>query len=345
MYARFVLPKDIDRPMKKSCQRIGIVRLMCGAFAFVCDPSLADPIDDLIAAIRESVKNDAAKITPAYAAMINFESEPNISSSTLWIDTAQETDDKLKVVKFPMRYEFDLTESGWKPFAQATLAKLSYEQTQDLSGVLTAGEAVSPTWDSYSATLGGGVRIPIAHGWSILPAIDGGYAHLSNETEYSGQFSNTILKPAFEGIISDWSADAWLLNGHLALQYRGYIRKLDIDAKLSYTLSHTESFSSTSEFQEFSESFQTISLKIEGTHPLGISPMDYPLSIIGRLGNSTFLGENRDELEFTYLNEVGLSLQADISKHGLPVKKLSLGTMALLGDNVLGWSILFGYRF
>ena len=345
MYARFVLPKDIDKPMKMGCQCIGIVGFMCGTVAFVCDASLADPIDDLIAAIRESVKNDAAKITPAYAAMINFESEPNISSSTLWIDTAQETDDKLKVIKLPMRYEFDLTVSGWKPFAQATLAKLSYEQTQDLSGVLTPGEAVNPTWDSYSVTLGGGVRIPIDQSWSILPAIDGGYAHLSNDTEYSGQFSNTIIKPALQGVVYDWSADAWLVNGHITLQYRGQIRKLDVDAKLSYTLSHTESFSSTSEFQEFSESFQTISLKIEGTYPLGISLMDYPLSIITRLGNSTFLGENRGELDFTYLNEVGLSLQTDISRHDLPVKKLSLGGMALLGDNVWGWSILFGYRF
>jgi hypothetical protein len=306
---------------------------------------LADPIDDLINLLRESVKNDAARITPAYAAMINFESEPNISSSTLWVDTAAETNDRLKVIKLPMRYEFDLTSSGWKPFAQATLAKLSYEQTQDLSNVLGAGEAIRPTWESYSATLGGGVRIPIVQGWSILPAIDGGYAHLSNETAYSGQFSNTILKPALEGIVSDWSADAWLLNGHLVVQYQGQVRKFDIDAKLSYTLSHTESFSSTSEFQEFSESFQTVSLKFESAHPLGLSLLGYPLSLIGRLGNSTFLGENRSELEFTYLNEFGLSLQADISRHDLPVKKLSLGSMALLGDNVWGWSILFGYRF
>lgn len=78
--------------MKKGLHHICDIGYLYTAVALASDVSLANPIDELIAIIRDSVKNDAAKIAPAYAAIINYESEPNISSSTLWIDSALETD-------------------------------------------------------------------------------------------------------------------------------------------------------------------------------------------------------------------------------------------------------------
>lgn len=249
--------------------------------------------------------------------------------------------DELSVTKFPLRYEFDLTGRGWKPFVQATLAKLKLEQTYQVFDV----EKIKPEWESYSASLGGGVRIPFGDGWSILPAADFGWASLSNDVHYSGEIGNNFLRPVFDEILFDWSADAWLANAHLAVQYQGTLDKLEVDAKLSGTLSHIETYRATTDLQEFDADIGTISLKVDGTYPLGASLAGHPLSLIGHLGGSTLVGPNRDALGFTYHYEAGLSLQADISRHGLPVSKVSLGAMGLWGDNVEGWSFLFGYKF
>ena len=131
----------------------------------------------------------------------------------------------------------------------------------------------------------------------------------------------------------------------LALQYLGPIGAIDLNAKLSYTLSHIQSYRTTTELQSFRENISTISLKLAATYPLGISLWHYPLSLVGNIGNSSFAGDNRDAMGFTTISEAGLSLQWDISKHSLPVKKLSVGGMGLWGDNIKGWSLLFNYSY
>jgi hypothetical protein len=298
-----------------------------------------DALNELRNAERQLIRS--SDVGTGYAAIINFASEPNISSSTLWIDHGLPNNDELSVTKFPLRYEFDLTGRSWKPFVQGTLAKLKLEQTYPVF----EGEKIKPEWTSYSASIGGGVRIPLTEGWSVLPAAEVGYASLSSDVRYTGEVGKTFLQPVLDEILFDWSVDAWLANGHLALQYQGSLRDLEIDAKLSGTLSHIESFRTTTDLQEFSEDIGTLSFKVDGTYPLGISLAGHPLSVIGHLGSSTLVGGNRDVLGFTYINEAGLSLQADVSRHGLPVSKVSLGAMALWGDNVKGWSMLFGYKF
>ncbi len=318
---------------------LGVVLLASLATA----TSSVQAADDGFAALRDAYSRVIASsdIAATYTAMINFAAEPNISSSTLWIDNGQQNDDKLKVTKLPLRYEFDLTGRGWKPFVQATLANLTLDETISLLGT----EQVKSEWTSYSATLGGGVRIPLAEGWSVLPAMDFGYASLSNDVKYTGPIGNTFLRPLFDQILFDWSADAWLANGHLAVNYLASFRKLDIDATLSGTLSHIESFRTTTDLQTFRKDFGTLSFKIDGAYPLGVSVGGAPLSVVGHLGSSTFVGGKRDTLGFPYINEAGVSLQADISKHHLLASKLSLGAMGLWGDNVKGWSLLLGYKF
>jgi hypothetical protein len=70
-----------------------------------------------------------------------------------------------------------------------------------------------------------------------------------------------------------------------------------------------------------------------------------PLSWIFHAGNNTFVGPNHNALDFTYLFELGFSLKADISRKDWMIKSVSLGAMGITGDNVNGWSILFGYHF
>jgi len=100
----------------------------------------------------------SAHLSSAYAAIINFSAEPNISSSHLWIDKGSADESQMRITKFPLRHEFKLKHHKWKPMVQATLARLRLEGTLDLD----PSNRIEPEWESYSATIGGGIRIPLS---------------------------------------------------------------------------------------------------------------------------------------------------------------------------------------
>lgn len=310
---------------------------MSPSFCYILTGALLLFSSHTFAQLNETIR--AAHLSSAYASIINFSYEPDISSSHLWIDDNSADSARMTVTKFPLRHEFKLKKHAWKPVVQATLARLKLDQTVDLD----PDNSIDSEWESYSATLGGGVRIPLSKDWSILPAFDAGYAHLKNEADYYGLLSNT-LKPELEGKLFDWTADAWIVSGHLNLYYTHLYGKLTIDAHAGGTLGHIQSYDTTHALQEFSETIGTVHLKLDGTYPLGLSIAGDPLSVVGHLGNNTIVTEQHSDL-ISSIYETGLSLQADITRHGLPVKKVGLGAKFLWGNEVIGWSIITSFRF
>jgi hypothetical protein len=136
-----------------------------------------------------------------------------------------------------------------------------------------------------------------------------------------------------------------MANTHLSVIHTNRFRDLSLSAWLSGTASYINSFDSTSEFQEFSETVGTISLKAEAAHPLGISLWHNPLDGVLQLGHSTFLTDENASLGFMHLNEAGITVRMDIRQYGLPIRQAGLGAMVLFGDHVSGWKILYVYRF
>jgi hypothetical protein len=277
-----------------------------------------------------------------YAALINFASEPSISSSHLWIDDGLREKTRLGVTKFPLYHEFKLKNHEWRPFIQVTFGYLKMDQK---IGILNNTETVSPTWKSYSVSSGGGVHIPLSEHWSILPAGDVGYARLRNKVHYNGPVGNSVLKPVLEGKLFDWFADTWLMNAHLSLKYEKKFEKLEVTSSVGGTYSYIQSFDSTSSFQDIRENVGSIHIKADGTYPLGLSPWGNPLFVVGHIGNTTLVGKNRNALGFSSVNEVGLSLLVDFSQYEWKVKRLSIGLMGLWGNDVYGWSLLTTYSF
>jgi hypothetical protein len=294
--------------------------------------------DSVMAAIEDTIR--AAHLSSAYAAIINFSTEPDISASHLWVDRGSPDELYMRVSKLPLRHEFKLKTHKWKPVVQATVSRLKMEQTLHFD----SSNWVDSEWTTYGATLGGGVRIPLSKDWSLLPAIDGGYAHLKNDADYFGSLSDA-LKPILNGKLFEWNADAWLLNGHLALFYNHTFGKLVIDAHMGGTVGHIASYDTTHAVQEFSETISTLSIKMDCAYPLGIAIADDPLFIVGRLGNSTILTDLENDIGISSVYETGLMLQADIARHGLPIKKIGIGAMILWGEDLIGWSLRTSYKF
>lgn len=282
----------------------------------------------------------SGNLAAGYAGMINFAAEPDISAAKLRIEEPTGPDDTLRVLKFPLRHEFQLEDKSWKPIIQSTLSRFTLEATVPISST----EDIHTKWTAYSATLGGGARIPLSKHWSILSAADAGYAYLKNEADY-GPIGDEFLKPVLTGKLFDWEAHAWMLNAHLALLYNQMFHSLEIDAHLSGTASHISSFKTTSDLQQFEENIGTLSFKIDATHPLGFSIGRYPIYGVGHYGHSSLIGDSSTNLGFSHLNEAGFSFKADIEHHGIPISSVSLGAMVLWGNNVSGWKILTGYRF
>lgn len=175
-------------------------------------PAIAQSgLDEIIAQIRRQAIQEVGpdRLGAGYAAMMNFAAAPDISAATYYIDSASADDPTLNVFKIPLRHEFTLEGRDSKPFVQASFGYLDYEATLDF----LPQESIKADWKSYGGLLGLGVNAPLSEQLSFVPAIDLGLVRLESSADYRGSIANTILKPAFRGVVFDWDADAYLVGG------------------------------------------------------------------------------------------------------------------------------------
>jgi hypothetical protein len=279
----------------------------------------------------------------AYASIINFAVNPDISAATYYVDAGDldASDPELNVFRLPLRHVFELDSRGWRPFVEANLAYQSYQF--DFAAFDT--ERVDTEWQTYGGTLTGGVEIAASEQLTLVPAVTLGLVHLENDANYTGPRSNLLLQPALEGLVFDWDADAWLVGASLAADYRRGLRNFELSIHGSLTHNYIETYDSSSGLIEFDSQATTFALQAETIHPTTMTAWGYPLALVASLGNTTFIGSDRDALGFEYFFEAGLALEADVSSKEWPVKKLRLGASAIYGPDVKGWSLILGYRF
>lgn len=77
--------------------------------------------------------------------------------------------------------------------------------------------------------------------------------------------------------------------------------------------------------------------------PTSLSIGKYPVALVGLLGNTSFFGSQNDALGFDSFFETGLALELAVSASGWKLKILRFGAKAILGSDVNGWSLIFGY--
>ncbi len=280
-----------------------------------------------------------------YGALMNFSAEPMLSSATYIVDEENGGDHTINVYKIPLRHEFDLNQYGCSSFIEGRMGYLKMKTDYFFEEEGNTLKIVDSKWETYSGTVGGGFSFPMGAGFSFMPAIYGGIAYLKNSSSYHGELANVFLKPVFDGLGFNWNTSATLLNAIATIQYAGTVDTFRINGELSYSFDYIDTFNESSSYQKFVTDSSVIALKANLSHPLGFAVSGLPLSWVFHAGNSTFVGANRDVMGFNYFNELGLSIKADTTQKKWPVQNLSLGIMGILGNNVKGWSILFGYTF
>ncbi len=307
----------------------------------------ATELDAIIASTRayEEKLLKPSLMGAGYGALMNFSAEPALSSATYVVDDGNDKDHSINVYKIPLRHDFDLNQYGMGSFIEGRLGYLKMNIDYFLVEKEQSLKIVGSKWETCSGTLGGGLSFPMGAGFSFIPAIYGGIAYLKNSSSYHGELANVFLKPVFDGLGFNWNTSATLLNGIATIQYADTIDTFLLNGELSYSFDYIDTFNESSSYQKFVTDSSVITFKANLSHPLGFAVSGLPLSWVIHAGNSTFIGANRNVMGFNYFNELGFSIKADTAQKKWSVQNISLGFMGILGNNIQGWSILFGYSF
>ncbi len=281
---------------------------------------------------------DFRSLGSGYAHLVSFEAEPEIAAATFTIDSddPDNSDTDLNTIKIPLYREFDSDTKAWSWYAQGTLSYLDMESSSSIEPVPELRETIGQEWTAYGGIVETGLIFPLGSGFSVATGLGLGVSRLENEANFSSDIFEDILAPLLEGRLYNWETNASIARGSLGLRYDQEHGNYRLKGSAHFSYSYIDSFGESRDFAGFSDHAGTVTLKLDVRHPLNVQLREKPLEIIGHIGNTSFVGSNRDELGFEYFNEIGLSLGRE---------KLTLGLLAVLGDEVDGWTLIFNYDY
>lgn len=281
----------------------------------------------------------AKKLGGGYAAIINFAENPDITTARYYIDDPRGDDPTLRVVRLGGRHEFKLQNHNWVPFVQVIVPY----QTLDAGLTIGTNGTVRSTWSALGAVFSTGLTMPATERLRISPALSWGYVRLENKADYSGNVA--AVKPLLKGILFDWASDAWVAGASIEADYNRPVgaKLLTVHAGATHNL--IETFDTPRGQVEFSSYATTLSLKSELTSPTRHKMMGNPLAVVTMMGATAFIGPNRDQLGFDSFMDAGLALETDLTQHGWRVKKVRIGAKGIYGEDVIGWSAIFSWKF
>lgn len=295
----------------------------------------ATDLDEIRDQLQEGIGNSS--IGAAYAQMLNFFVEPDISASKL---SADDTD--YDVFKVPLQFELPMAQSNWRLAIRATLSHAKADAIDDTG----AFGIVDSEWQADSGQLGAGLIMPVNDDWSGFVGAEFGISRLENKADYlEGGPSQELPPEIADGILFNWDTNARVSGLTGGLSYAKKIAdKYPLNVRGRYTFSHISSYSESRDLPSFSENTGTFSLKADLIHPYGIAIADLPVFGKVHIGGTAFTGNNRNALGFTHFYELGYSVGLDISRLGYRVKSLNIGYQWIQGRDVDGYSVLLGWE-
>jgi hypothetical protein len=317
-------------------------------YAIICFHSLIATIPGsaeqaVIDEIREAAiqQLSSENLGSGYGALINFSVNPDISTATYYVESEGVNEPTINVYRLPLRYIFELDNSAWSPLVQANFDYLITTAGFDI----TEGESIDAEWRIFGGSIMFGVEIPVGKNLKVIPVIDGGLMRMESRADYNGTLSNLIVKPAFDGLFFNWDVDAWVIGAGLGVDYRRTLKNVDFNASGSLSYNYIETYDASNDLLEFDSQVTTFDINVDTVFPTGMSIFAFPLAVVVTLGNTTFLGPNRDGTGFEYFFEGGLSLEANLSEKNWNLRTLRLGLKGIYGKDVTGWSLILGYQF
>lgn len=333
-----------------SKQHRGAVRLIVAVaryVAFFCCllPAVVNAqSDDDIDAIRQQIaeNHDFQKIGAGYGAVVSFAVNPDVTTAKFLPDaTPGIIDPSVAVFRAPYRHLFNKDSDGSRPFIQGVIAY----QTVEAGLEVAENELIDARWRTLGIAGSGGMEIPLGDHLVVLPAVTVGYGHIDNDASYTGAIAESVLQPAFEGLVFDWDADVLIYGLTIGADYQRQVRNFELELHGSLTHHLVESFDSSSPLVDFETDITALDLEANTVHPTSAKLAGYPISVVTLFGYTAFFGAERDALAFSTFFEAGLALDFDIAAKGWKMQSFRVGGKAIFGPDVKGWGFIFGYDF
>ena len=284
------------------------------------------------------IEVDFHKLATGYAHLVSFTAEPEIAAARYTIDSEDPIteDSTLKTTKLPIYKEFTSDNHSWSWYLQGALNYSSLEQKSNYGLEPPLDGSSTFKWTGYGGLLESGIIFPLSEGFSWAAGLGFGVSRLENKARFSNPELKDFLDPLLDGAVFNWETNVSTTRANLGLLYDKDHGKFGIKGNAHFTYSYIDSFSESRKFGGFSDDASTLTLKLDVRHPLNFELREHATYIIGHLGNTNFIGGNRDELGFNSFSEVGLSFG---------VQKITLGALAVFGDNVSGWNLILNYDY
>lgn len=276
-----------------------------------------------------------------YGAMANFAVVPDISAARYNIDSDGTENTALRVRRFPIRFYLPVNGENWRTFLQGNIGVQKF--STDFS--VLESDSISSEWDTDALSLIAGIDVRLADNFYLTPAIDVGRVRIDNIANYSGDLATSIIKPAFDNVLFNFNTDARLLGVSMGLNYQARPEFGTINVHSSLTHNNLETYNSSSQYVEFDSAFTTLTASVEMEIPTDLTINEFPIALIPQIGGASFIGANRGAFGFDDYLELGLAASINISALDYLIREFRVGAKGIWGNNMNGWTLLFGYRF
>jgi hypothetical protein len=294
----------------------------------------------------------AQDLTESLIALVNLSATPGIGGMRLNVDTG-DAQPGLKYDKFKVWIPL-----GWRT-ANAKL-KLYTEFNFALLDVNdeffarnNAGQTVLLDADRnvYSIRVGGGVEYYPSPKWRLTPYLAFAFSRLTSATMVQGgrlDFGN--LTPVEQVLLTDWETNASTIAVGLDVQYMQWFveerYRLDLEGKYAY--GYTDTFHESMRILETSGHTHNLILLARWTTITHLKAFGKPLAWNLFVSNTSFLGQDKDDLGFRYFFGFGGGLEWYVKQKffkGLfHLNFVGIRLEGIVGDDVTGGSIGISLR-
>lgn len=222
---------------------------------------------------------------------------------------------------------------------------LGYQKTKETVPVLDdSSEYVDSKWRGYGVSLGLLFDHKLNKNVTIEPKIRAGIVRLNNSASYYGEFTNSVVKPVYDGSLFNWNTKASVVSVGLGLIYDWQLGGRDSTVSTYVYHLNMDSFDESNEAVKFNAKANLASLKADVIVPTFATIYGKRLDAVLLGGSSLFFGENRDTLGFTSIYEAGLGIEYPIKGDKFSFGYVRLSGLVSRGENVRGWSVSLDYH-
>ncbi|APT59886.1 hypothetical protein RGI145_21535 [Roseomonas gilardii] len=223
----------------------------------------------------------------------------------------------------------------------------------DPRAVFSGGEEQRLTplrWNNVVGTVGVGYDIRLGEYLWLRPILNASLGYAASDASLFGDFVK--YKTGVDiSVFRDIHMNVWGLGGSMVLAYYDYRPKRDIDVELRYTQIRLETFGDTLPQARGSSTAQAVGLWTRLRWPTGLEAFGRPVRWVIDGSASTYLGDQRDALGFSWSAKIGGGIEFDVGRYEMGGMGLYLSRVRFLGRyffadrNITGVSFGIGMSF